>query len=241
MTFERGATSKDRLRVDWVHPVPPKRAVERTSADFGPLPLDAALNLLWEAGDSRPLLVLRECNLCKEGDEALLQRSLNNDRTLLLTKWFRTVRLPAHIAEAGHPFHNVFAGYDFKDSWPHVFLLAHPGATPVTFTGQQTQTQLWKGMQDVLGQRYTKNPAKAVKEWLAVLDAFDTIDTRRRQLQDQLDEVRATDGPDSSRAKKLTEGLARLDDERKLALAREAKARELGLLPMVRQVATQGK
>lgn len=233
LSFERGATAKDRLKIDWVHPVPPKRDDTKTSA-AGPLGLEEALAVLWEKGDDRPLLVLRECSLCKDGDEALLQRSLNNDRTLLMTKWFRTVRLPAHVAEAGHPFHNVFGAYDFKDSWPHFFLLAHPGARPVTFTGQQTQVQLWKGMNDVLGQRYAKDPAKAVKEWLSVLDAFDTIDARRRQLQEQLDEVRATDGPDSARAKKLGEGLAKLQEEREATVAREAKAKDLGLLPMPR-------
>lgn len=240
MSFERGSTSKDRLRIDWVHPVPPKRDGTQTSAS-GPLGLEEALAQLWEAGDTRPLLVLRECSLCKDGDEALLQRSLNNDRTLLLTKWFRAVRLPAHVAEAGHPFYNVFGGYNFKDGWPHFFLLTHPGATPVTFTGQQTQTQLWKGMADVLGQRYAKDPNKAMKEWLSVLDAYDTIDARKRQLQEQLDEVRATDGPDSSRAKKLGEGLAKLQAERDAAMAREAKAKDLGLLPMPRTVGAATK
>ncbi len=233
MTFERGHTSKDRLKVDWCHPVPPKLDPRKTVA-AGPMALEAALAVLWEAGDDRPLLVMRECSKCKDGDEALLQRSLNNDRTLLLTKWFRTVRLPMHVVEPTHPFHNVFRGYDWKDNVPHFFLLAHPGATPVAFTGQQTQTQLWKGMQDVLSERYTKDAAKAVKAWLSVLDAFDTIDARRLQLRDQLAEARATEGPDSSQAKRLTESLDRLNEERDLALAREAKIRELGLLPMSR-------
>jgi hypothetical protein len=233
LSFERGSTSKERLRIDWLHPVPPKR--EGHTVPAATLPLADALAVLWESGDNRPLLVLRECNLCKDGDEALLQRSLNNDRTLLLTKWFRTVRLPAHVAEAGHAFHNVFAGYGFKETaWPHFFLLAHPGATPVTFTGQQTQMQLWKGMHEVLGERYSKDSVKAIKEWLMVLDSYDTIDARRRQLQEQLDEARAAEGPESSRAKKLTEGLARLQTEREATLAREAKVRDLGLMPMPR-------
>ncbi len=240
LSFERGSTSKDRLKIDWVHPVPPKRSDTQTSAS-GPLALEQALALLWDSSDQRPLLVLRECSLCKDGDEALLQRSLNNDRTLLLTKWFRTVRLPAHVAEAGHPFHNVFAGHSFADTWPHFYLLAHPGAKPVTFTGQQTQTQLWRGMFDVLEQRYARDPVKALKEWLTVLDAFDTIDVRRRQLQEQLDETRATDGPTSSRAKKLGDALAKLQQERETTLARETKIRDLGLLPMPRTLGAAAK
>lgn len=234
MSFERGTTSRDRLKIDWVHPTPPQRDDTKTSA-VGPMDLDEVLRLFWGSTDQRPLLVLRECSLCKDGDEALLSRALNNDRTLLMTKWFRTVRLPAHVTENSHPFHKAFAGF-FADGWPHFFLLSHPGATPVTFTGTQTQMQLWKGMQDVLGLRYAKDPAKALKEWLSVLDTFDTLDSRRRQLQDQLDEVRATDGPDSAKAKKLTASLARNTEEREAALMREAKARDLGLLPMPKPV-----
>ena len=236
--FERGATSKDRLKVDWVHPVPPARKANETSA-AGMLTYEEALAVLWESGDNRPLLVLRECSLCKDGDEALLQRSLNNDRTQLLTKWFRTVRLPSHVTEYGHPFFNVFA-HAYKDSWPHFYLLAHPGAQPVTFSGTQTQTQLWKGMVDVLEQRYAKDPNKAVKEWISVLDAYDAIDAKRRQMQEQLDEARANEGPESARAKKLVEGLAKLDAEREATAAREAKVKDLGLLPMPRAATTVG-
>ncbi len=240
LSFERGHTSKDRLKVDWVHPVPPKRN-DTTTITTKTLSQEDALAQLWEGDDQRPLLVLRECSLCKDGDEAMLSRSLSNDRTLLLAKWFRTVRLPAHVTEATHPFHNVFEGYGFEGGWPHFFLLAHPGAAPVTFTGQQTQSQLWKGMQEVLAQRYVKDAQKAVKEWLSVLDTFDTIDTRRRQLQDQLGAVRANEGPESDKAKKLNESLARLDADRAQALAREAKVRDLGLLPMPKTVGALSK
>ena len=239
--FERGSTSKDRLKVDWVHPVPPQRSAGETSA-AGALPLEEAIAQLWDTGDTRPLLVLRECSLCKDGDEALMSRSLTNDRTLLLTKWFRTVRLPSHVTEQSHPFFNLFASlYSTKDGWPHFFLLAYPGAQPVTFTGQQTQTQLWKGMQDVLGQRYAKDPAKATKEWLSVLDGFDVVDARRRQLQEELDATRASEGPDSQKAKRLNEALAKLQIEREELLAREAKVKDLGLLPPPRTVGAATK
>jgi hypothetical protein len=107
----------------------------------------------------------------------------------------------------------------------------------VTFTGQQTQTQLWKGMADVLGQRYAKDPNKAIKEWLSVLDAFDTIDARKRQLQEQLDEVRATDGPQSSRARKLTEGLAKTADRTRC----HAGARGQGQGPRLAADAAHGR
>lgn len=231
ISFERGATSKSRLRVDWVHPVPPERAQTGTAA-VGPMPKDDALATLWGDGDDRPLLVLRECQLCAGSDGALLSRSLVNDKTMLLTKWFRAVRLPAHVAEAGHPFFNVFGSYGFEDGWPHFFLLAHPGAAPVAFTGQQTQSQLWKGMFDVLGERYAKDPQKAVRKWLAVLDRYDTIDARERDLKDELLAVRAERGPESAKAKKLEKSIEALAKERAEVEAEEAQVRDLGLLKM---------
>jgi hypothetical protein len=166
MTFERGDTTKSRLKVDWAHPVPPQRSGTTTQA-AGPLPLAEALDVLWEGGDQRPLLVLRECSKCKDSDEAVLARALDNERTKLLMSWFRTVRLPAHVAEAGHPFFNVFDGHGFAHGWPHFFLLAHRDAKPVTFTATQTPPQLWKGMLDVLEQRYAKDPQKARAKKLA--------------------------------------------------------------------------
>ena len=238
LTFERGATSKDRLRVRWVHPVPAERSATETSA-AGPIPFQEAIQKMWDENDQRPLLVLRECSKCKDSDEAMLFRALDNERTLLLTRWFRTVRLPSHVAEAGHPFFNVFEGHGFEGGWPHFFLLAHPGAKPVTFTATQTPSQLWKAMGEVIEQRYAKNVDKAIKEWQSLLETFDKVDARHRQLEDQLAEVRAEAGPDSARAKKLAEELKQNADERDAALAREKQVLDLGLLPMPRSVAAR--
>jgi hypothetical protein len=229
LSFERGATSKGRLKVDWRHPVPP--APEGTGTYVvSALPLVQALQVLWE-DDERPLLVLRECSFCADTDQALVSRSLNNDRTLLLTKWFRVVRLPQHVTEPRHPFHNVFAGFSFKNA-PHFYLLAHPWAQPVEFTGSPTQSNLWKGMYSVLAERYSRDAAKAVKEWLSLLNQFDRLDSLMKSTQDELDATRAKEGPDSTRAKSLQKRLADARKEHTEALAREERVRDLGLLPM---------
>jgi len=232
ISLERGATSKMRLKVDWTHPVPPKRDPNSGTVAAGPLPLGDALDELWRGDDGRPLLVLRECNLCEGSDGALFSRSLANDKTMLMTKWFRTVKLPPHVAEKGHTFHNVFQGYEFEHGWPHFFLLAHKGAEPVAFTGRQTQSQLWRGMFDVLEQRYSKDPKRALKKWLSLLDKYDMLDSREVQLKEQLLQARAADGPTSSRSKKLAEKLDELKDERSKLEAQEKKVRELGLQKM---------
>lgn len=229
ISFERGATSKDRLRIDWRHPVPP--APEGTGSYVeSALPLAEALRVLWE-GDERPLLVLRECSFCADSDQALLSRTLNNDRTVLMTKWFRVVRLPQHVSEPRHAFHNVFAGFPFKNE-PHFYLLAHPWAQPVEFTGSPMQANLWKGMWSVLSERYSRDPNKAVKEWLSLLDQFDRLDALMKSTQEELDETRAKEGPDSARAKSLQKRLADARKENTELLAREERVRDLGLLPM---------
>ncbi|HEX5052502.1 MAG TPA: hypothetical protein VFZ65_12065 [Planctomycetota bacterium] len=230
LTFERQHTSNERLRIDWEHPTPPQHT-EGTAA-AGPIPAADAMALMWDPGDERPLLVLRECMECAGTDNALLNRSLSNDRTLLLTKWFRMVRLPAHVSNPGHPLYNVFYSVHVNKGLPHFFLLAHPGAKAIVFDGAQTQTDLWKAMFEVLDQRYAKDARRAVKDWLQLLDQFDGVDGKRLALQEQLDAVRAEDGPNSPKAKKLTDSLARNAEEREELLAREAKIRDLGLLKM---------
>jgi len=233
-TFERGPTSRDRLRIDWRHPVPPLPVGISTYAENA-LPLEVALQVLWE-GDERPLLVLRECSFCQGSDQALLRRTSNNDRTILLTKWFRVVRLPPHVTEARHPFHNLFAGYVWKGN-PHFYLLATPWSEPVEFTGQQTQTSLWKGMQDVLAERYSRDPAKALKEWLSLLEQFDRLDAQITSMQEQLDKERATDGPESLRARSLEKRLAEARKEHTETQAREERVRDLGLIAWPKNVA----
>ncbi len=230
MTFDRQATSLSRLQIDWKHPVPPPRVGETTAA-AGSLPREDALTVLWEQ-DPRPLLVLRECASCKGTDEALLTTGLDNERTILLTHWFRCVRLPVHTLEAGHPFGRVFDGFDPRGSRPHMFLLSHPNAIPVAFTGRQGQSSLWEGMYEVLRTRYLRDPERGVKDWLSLLDHFDHLDSLRNELRDQLDVTRANAGPDSPKAKSLTERIAKVDADRTTALEREARIRDLMLQPM---------
>lgn len=235
ITLTRGSTSRSRLTMEWQHPVPPQREGSRTAA-AGPMQHAAAIASLWDEDDGRPLLVLRECKTCQGSDVALLNRSLVNDKTVLLSKWFRTVKLPAHVMERQHPFRNVFADYDFGKRMPHFFLLAHKDAKPVAFSGVQTQSKLWKGMLKVLEQRYAKSPKRAIKKWLLLLDRYDTLELRRQTMREELRTVRATQGPDSSRAKKLMAKLAEFDEEWRKIEAAEAKVRDLGLLKVTKKL-----
>ena len=52
--------------------------------------------------DPRPLLVVRECNLCRGANHALLSHKLDNERTLLLTQWFHCVKLRPNVLDKNH-------------------------------------------------------------------------------------------------------------------------------------------
>ena len=226
LTLERGATSKQRLQIEWEHPAVVAAKGGPTQA-AGALPLDEALGLLWNH-DERPLLVLRDVPGQKRDDCALLATSIE-DRAVLLTKWLHTVRLPENVLDPSHPFHRVFASVAGKDGTPQVLLFATPHAAPVVLSGAESPLQLWRCLCDVLMDRYTRDPAKAVKQWLALLEQFDGLDQRHGEVRQQLDAARADDGAQSPRAKKLADTLARLEAERDEVLQSEQKARDLGL------------
>ena len=200
-----------------------------TSATIA-LPLEQALAVLW-GDDHRPLLVLRECRDCAGTDMPLLRRSTNNETTMLLANWFRIVRLPAHVTAVHHPFYNVFDAYDFGDELPHFFLLSHPGAKPVAFTGRQLPSRLWKGMYSVLRERYLSDPAKAVKKWQRLLGQFDMVEARLERLTEGLSAARAESGPKSSRARRLQGQIDQASAEMEKLLAREERVRNLVLQP----------
>ena len=83
--------------------------------------------------------------------------------------------------------------------------------------------------------RYAKSPKRAIKKWLLLLDRYDTLERRRTDIREELRAVQSSQGPKSSRAKKLTAKLAEFDAEwRKIEVA-EAKVRNLGLLPVVKK------
>ncbi len=107
LTLTHGFTVQALLQIEWDNAVwtPP----ERTGTQAVPLPLapDAAIAYL-AGSDQRPLLVLRECPNCRGTDLALLRTDVPNERTILLTRFFHCVRLPAEVRTPGHAFADRF-------------------------------------------------------------------------------------------------------------------------------------
>ncbi len=235
--FRRRKTSNDRLEIDWNHPVYApdlKKKVEkgRTSTAYVDVALlrdEAFLRIRGE--DHRPLLIVRECGFCKGTDDALLTRRINNERTVLMTQWFHCVKLPNNVLKQNHPFRKLFA----QEHPPHLFLASWDGATVIPMTGLQTQSQLWKSMDVLLKQHYKKDSKSALKELAKLLNEYDQIDIRQDEHAARREQAMVKYGPKSSKVKALSQKIAKLEKQRKRASAREAKVRNLGLVPLSKE------
>ena len=221
MVFTRGKTAKQRLKIDWDAPTFRRAKLGSQSTMASRKPFSRAAALIRLCGtDKRPLLVLRECNQCAGSDFALLSRSMENDRTMLLTHWFHCVKLPASVRHKSHPMHGLFPG----DNPPHLFFATADGAQIETLPGSQTQTQVWQKMTRILRKSYRSNPVTATKQRLEILNAFDILDAKESQVRRKLDREVERRGPKSSRFKQLKARFASLRKQRKALLTKERKA-----------------
>ena len=103
MSFERRKTSKDRLKIKWDFPASIEMKVDksgRTTAQVRmyALGVEEAFKRI-RGDDERPLLIVRECGKCKGSDDAVLSRTLDNEKTLLLSRWFHCVKLMHHVLD----------------------------------------------------------------------------------------------------------------------------------------------
>jgi len=235
MDFRRGRTSKNRLLIEWTYPVwkPPAPNAgaddsNRTVAVIAEhaLSIEQAYELI-TGGDTRPLLVLRECEKCKGTDHALLNRDLDNEQTVLLTHWFRCVKLPPNVLDEQHPFFNLFKPQQDGTRIPHLFLCSHDGSNKMPLPGDQTQAEVWEAMFSVLEREYQGDAKKAVKELRALLSQFDNVDAMERDLKARLDKEVEKNGPESDKAKKYQTEIADLQKDRNKLFAKERQIRTL--------------
>jgi hypothetical protein len=229
LSFERQATSKKLLEIAWDFPetLDVREADDgktRASARMFKLSREAALARL-TAGDDRPLLVLRECNVCKGSDDALLSRKLDNERTQLLTRWFHCVKFKPNVMfDENHTFHALFDG---KPA-PHLFVCRADGSQMVLLGGRVPQGEIWDAMLGVLSSHYERDAEEAVKSILELMARFDHLDAMELQYKEQIDAEIEARGPKSSKLRRLREKLAKLDAEREALRARQQKLEDLG-------------
>lgn len=156
--------------------------------------------------DPRPLLVLRECKTCNKTDNALLSAaSMDNEKTVLYSRWFHCVKLPVDVIQDDHPFNALFKNNDA----PHFFVATRDGAESFPLEVATSRTELWSSMTKVLTKSYKKDPTSCFKDVSKVLDRLDVLDSRIRELETQKNGLLETAGKlDQSKLKKLDVELA---------------------------------
>ncbi len=219
MVTPRGPTSRFELAIDWNHPIFQQALggeadVSRAVLQRQALSAEAAYAYLSQ-DDERPLLVLRECFTCNGTDDALLTRQADNERTMLMSRWFNCVKLPPDVLEADHPFHALF---DSKDPG-HLFLASPDGKLRVDLNGQQSRTELWKLMEEQLERAYLDQVKPKLKELQRLLNDFDELDADLLRLEIEIDD-KIESGASASKIEKLRRKLAKAENEKAEARAR---------------------
>ncbi|MEO6594675.1 MAG: hypothetical protein ABIP94_07965, partial [Planctomycetota bacterium] len=235
LDFRRGKTAKKLLEIEWVYPVwkpvdsAPVKPGETVAVQVErALPLAQAYELV-TSGDRRPVLIVRECEKCKGTDHALLSRSLDNEQTVLLTHWFRCVKLPPNVLTANHPFYNLFVREKEGERVPHLFLVDPDGSNKTELPGDQPQTVLWNTMLAYLDRCYEGNAKTSLKELRQILGQYDKIDAQELTLKGRIDREIEKNGPESRKLKKLDADLQKLAKEGEDLAAQEKELRELAL------------
>lgn len=175
--------------------------------------------------DQRPLLVLRECLKCNGTDDALMTRNQDNERTLMMSRWFHCVKLPPDVLDEDHPYHELFA----QEKPGHLFLARFDGSQRQDLTGQQSRTELWSLMESYLSSEYEKKADGSVKALIALLDRFDRIDSDIATVKEQMDDLIEKGQADSSKMKKLGDKLSDLEAAKRRARADAVKLSDLKL------------
>jgi hypothetical protein len=192
------------------------------------LPREEALRIL-SGDDPRPLLVLRECEVCNKTDDALLSRNENNERTLILARWFHCVKLPVDVVKPDHPFNALFPTNDAE----HLFVASRDGSAKQPLESDTSRVELWTAMERTLATSYDMDPGKTVKQVLMGLDRVDQLERKARDLEQRKGELMETPRVDPAKVRKVQTELETVQKD--AAEARAAVARLFEAKPRAAQ------
>jgi len=210
--FTRQSTSLRRLKIEWDTYV--KVGEERLDAD-------AAYREV-RGRDPRPVLLLRDCDACTGKDDALLERSMEDEKILLASSWFHCIRVDKGVLKDNHPLNALFVGGD--QVAPHMILFSADGAERIGLPGKPTAKKLWNVMNKILVKDYVKPADAAIARWIALLSRFDALDARLQELTTQRE---ATD--DAKKVGSIEKELKTTEDQLAKARRDEIAVRDLGL------------
>ena len=228
-TVTRGPTTKNRLRLDWQYPVYAPKVETKPGETFArearrSLPSERAFAAI--AGeDRRPLLVLRECLKCSGTDDALLHSTEDNEKTMLLSRWFHCVKLPPDVLTEGHPFGSLFA----EPNPPHLFVARWDGADVRPLNGAQSRRELWQVMEERLRADYVRDPTRALPDLYSVLAKYDLIDQKLEELRNRFDETIEKQGGASKKLEQIRRDIDKCEEQKKLLQEHEDEVSEMEL------------
>lgn len=209
-TRPHGVTTRNLLQIQWDYPVFSEPAAPRTygtaqALPSGPLPRDEALRFI-ARDDPRPLLVVRECPKCNRTDRALLTPGVDNEKTILLSRWFHCVKLAMDVSQPDHPLHALFP----RDDAEHLFVSAADGSGRMPLEAVTSRTSLWAAMTTTLARAYSVDPTPAYKQMVKLIDGFDLSDQRMIDLQKKKSRAMETDRYDPAELRRLEEEIESL-------------------------------
>jgi hypothetical protein len=199
----RGTTARDLLKIRWDYAVATNevKASAGTSvkAARAALPADEAFKRL--AGkDPRPLLVVRECQMCNKTDNALLRPGMDNEKTIVLSHWFHCVKLPVDVIDPDEPFNALFPTNDAE----HLFVASADGSNRIPLESDTSRPELWAAMGKVLSRSYAHDPGVAANDILKAHDKLDLLDQKLADLSKQRDGLAENAGRlDKDKLKKI--------------------------------------
>ena len=236
MANPRGPTSRAVLDIAWDSPVYQPTVTEAADGRSRSVQAKNALATpeafaFIAKEDPRPLLVLRECLTCTGTDDALLTKQADNEKTMLMSRWFHCVKVSPAVLEENDWLANLFPG----DDPSHLFVARPDGSGRIDLAGDQSRTELWDSMEALLSSEYKDEPKGSLKGLLRLLDEFDEVDLEIAQLEQKLDDVIEKDGPESKKVKKIKRELTDLFAEKNDLRAKAVKVSELELKPREKQ------
>jgi hypothetical protein len=167
------------------------------------------------------LLVMRDAREAKDPKLAeLLQAALKSERFLLASQWFHCIDAASANGVRKRAAAALFQG----ENAPLLVLSSWDGRQRVELLGSIDQKVTWQKIASVLKHDYAKDPTVHAKELNELLNKFDFLDDKKKELTAQLARTK-----DEAKAANLRKKLEGFEKEREQLLAAEKKWRDLGL------------
>ncbi len=220
----RGIASRELLDLRWNYPVFKAEAapVSEHGTSVAPireaLPREKAIEVL-SGNDPRPLLVLRECSVCNKTDDALLSRNESNERTLVLARFFRCVKLPVDVVEPDHPFHALFPSNESE----HLFVSGPGVSAKLPLESDTSRVELWAAMESTLAANYGLDAVKVTRQVLQGLDKIDECERKLTTLETRKGALMETPNVDVAKVRQIDVELASARRDAEAARSEVAK------------------